>query len=273
MVGLMERENPIITSMMFADTAYLILNKVSRVLTCAIATGVCVVSLVALYVARSFLPIYALPSIVTIPLGIVVFVVLVPVTVYYGLTAKRMLEAWVQKFASFSFVVRFETGRPRGNTPQERLVNQIFESIPEIGAPLREYLNENPEALNDFLNVKIHDGEGEKIIDVCVSNEKVKLQGRTADILRKALRKEGIVLAKHFGGKDPVDEKELAEIRPLVLRTVGAARVKRMLIVATSRFTESAKNYAADKRNWVRGKSFDLIEKRPRGYIVASAIT
>jgi len=259
--------------MMFADTAYSILNRVSRVLTCAIASGVCVVSLVALYVARSFLPIYTLPSIVTIPMGIIVFVVLVPATVYYGLTAKRTLEAWVQKFASFSFVVRFETGQLRGNTPQERLANQILHSIPEIGAPLREYLDENPEALSDFLNVEIHDGEGEKIIDVCIRNEKVKLQGRRADILRKALRKEGIVLAKHFGRKESVDEKELAEIRRFVLRAVGAARVKRILIVATSRFTESAKNYAADKRNWVRGKSFDLIEKRPRGYIVASAVT
>jgi len=269
----MERENPIIASMMFADTAYLILNKVSRVLTYAIATSVCVVSLVALYVARSFLPIYTLPSIVTVPLGIIVFVVLAPVTVYYGLTAKRMLEAWVQKFASFSFVVRFETRQPRGNTPQERLINQIFESIPEIGAPLREYLNENPEALNDFLSVKIHDGEGEKILDVCVSSEKVKLQGRTADLLRKALTREGIVLAKHFGRKDLVDEKDLAEIRPLVLRTVGAAKVKRVMIVATSTFTESAMNFVADKRSWVRGKSFDLIEKRPKGYIVVSAIT
>ena len=273
MVGVMERENPIIASMMFADTAYSILNRVSRVLTYAIATGVCVVSLVALYVARSFLPIYTRPSTVTIPLGIIVFVILVPATIYYGLTARRMLKAWVQKFASFSFVVRFETGQPRGNTPQERLANQIFESVPEIGAPLREYLSENPEAINDFLNVRIHNGKEEQIIDVCLSNEKVKLQGRTADLLRKALRREGIVLAKHLRRKDPVDEKELAEIRPLILRAVGAAKVKRILIVATSRFTESAKDYAADKRSWVRGKSFDLVEKRPKGYIVASAAT
>jgi len=99
------------------------------------------------------------------------------------------------------------------------------------------------------------------------------LQGRTADLLRKALTREGIVLAKHFGRKDLVDEKDLAEIRPLVLRTVGAAKVKRVMIVATSTFTESAMNFVADKRSWVRGKSFDLIEKRPKGYIVVSAIT
>ena len=269
----MDRENPIITSMMFADTAYLILNRVSRVLTYAIVTGICVVSLVTLYVAHSFLPIYALPSIVTIPAGIVVFIVLVPVTVYYGLMAKRMLKAWVQKFAAFSFVVRFETSRRRGETRQEQLVNQILESIPEIGAPLREYLNENPEASGDFLNVKLHDGGEEEIFDVCITKEQVRLGGRTADDLRKALKREGMVLAKRFGEKRPVDAEDLAQIRSFVRQTAKAAKVKRILVVTASSFTEPAKIFVTDKENWVGGKSFDLIEKRPKGYIVVSAIT
>lgn len=277
----MERENPIIASMMFADTAYLILSRVSRVLTWAIIISSCVVVLVAIYVTRSFLPIYTLPLGITIPLGVVVFIVLAPMTVYYGLMAKRMLKAWVQKFTTFSYVVRFETSPLRGKTPQERLMNQLLEGIPELGTPLKELFAENSTALKDFLNVKIYGAKAEETFDVCIRKEQIKVRGKTADRLRKALSRHGLILAKCFDKKDPVDENDLTTIRSRLLQILKIdkllpfmrTKINRILIVSTSSFTESAKTFVKDRRNWVGGKSFDLVEKGPKGYIVVSAMT
>lgn len=277
----LEKESPIMASMMFADRAYLILSRVSRVLTWSVIISSCVVALVALYVTRSFLPIYTLPWVITIPLGVVVFIVLAPITVYYGLMARRMLKAWVQKFTTFSYVVRFETSLLRGNTPQERLMNQLLEGIPELGNPLKELFAENPAALKDFLNVKTYGAKAEETFDVCITKEQIKVAGKAADRLRKAVRRRGVILAKRFDKRDLVDEHDLRTIRYNVLQIPGIAgvlpftqtKIGRILMVSTSSFTQSAKNFVEDSGNWVGGRSFDLVEEGPKGYLVVSAIT
>jgi len=275
----LERENPIVTSMMFADTAYSILNRVSRVLTWSIIISSFVIALVALYVTRSFLPIYTLRWGITIPMGVAVFVVLAPLTVYYGLIAKRMLKAWVQKFATFSYMVRFETSHRKGKNPQEQLVNQILESVPELGAPFKKFIEENPSSLKDFLDVKIHGVE--ETFDVCIRREQIKVKGDAADHLRRALNKHGIVLVKRLDKKDPVDESDLMEIRSRLLQALEIdtalpfmrTKINRILIVSTSSFTESASKFAAERKNRLGGKSFDLVEEGPKGYLVVSAVT
>ncbi|MFH0749272.1 MAG: hypothetical protein V1915_05100 [Candidatus Bathyarchaeota archaeon] len=276
----MERENPIIASMMFADRAYSILNRVNRVLTSSIIVSSFVITLVALYVTRSFLPLYLIPGSIAIPLGVVVFLVLAPLTVYFGLMAKRTLKAWVQKFATFSYLVRFETTPLKGATPQERLMHQVIESVLDIGNPLKDLVAEKPGVFNDFLGVKLSGEGAEDGFDVCVRKEQIKGRERAAFYLRRALRRHGIILVKRFEKTEPLDENDLRTIHSHLTRTLKGERdlpfrtkVNRVLIVSTSSFSESAKTFVEDRGNWVRGKSFDLVEEGPKGYTVISAIT
>ena len=181
------------------------------------------------------------------------------------------MKLWNEAFTRFLYAFRFETYPLRGATPQEKIFNQLQSVFSEgLGGYISIYQKDRFFSLEDFLNVKVSGKKTEHVFDVYISDEILKnKKGKWAKKLKSKLRKHGSIFVKRFDKKVPVDNKELEKLRGEIYDVINKtkARVYATVVVSTSDFTESAKKYVRNKKNWIKKHSFDLVQERPDGYI------
>lgn len=202
-------------------------------------------------------------------------IAILTIAVFVFLHWERPLRAkmgwWNTAFTRFLHSFRFEMYPPRGATPQEKIFHQLQNVYSEdLGEYISKYQKERFFTFKDFLNVKVSGKKTEHIFDVYISDEILKRkEGKWAKKLKSKLRKHGSIFVKRFDKKEPIGRKELAKLRGETSDVINRTKTRlcAIVVVSTSGFTESAKRYVQNKRNWIKNRSFNLVQERPEGYL------
>jgi len=180
---------------------------------------------------------------------------------------KRAVK-WENNFMKFSYIFRFETYSPKGKTPQEKILTHLSSIFRELEL---DRLLGIQRKIETFLNVKVSGKKDEHLFDVYVSEELLKDdKSKVAQETRSRIREHGGIFVKRYGGKERVDGRDLGklkkEIQDVVRKT--KSRIKAIIVVSTSGFTNSARAYVKNRENRIKKCAFDLIRELPDGYWV-----
>jgi hypothetical protein len=157
----------------------------------------------------------------------------------------RKLELTVQE-------ISFSVSLPIGDSPQERLFNQLKRTDQQV----RQVLNKNPNAKNFNVQLKGKTGK-EYLFDVFINNVNSigRFFGSQSDLN---------VFVKRFDQIDPLSVNAIKNVREAVqdiLSKAGRKYPTRVLIVSTSGYEDEVFKYVRSKEGFFSSKYLPLVRR------------
>jgi len=259
----MEREkiSPLATSVTLGEKIHRLIDEVQGLLIIGVTACVWIVLFGAFWITGFPLIFNWLLPILGI-IGVIIVFLAIPF-IFSTYKTYKALEQWNEEFIRFSYILKFEI-LPSENPDQ---VERILEQTLNVFVRLGDIFEANQINHKPYIGAKVEGKKDSHTFDIYVGVRNTKDQKK----LHSFHKENGDLFVRRFAKTGPVKESDLkaffSEVSDVVKKTKSKA-LFRIIAISESSFDKSAKVFMRNKKNWIIGKSADLIEETPEGFRV-----
>ncbi|MGO9645177.1 MAG: hypothetical protein ACLPY5_10550 [Candidatus Bathyarchaeia archaeon] len=173
---------------------------------------------------------------------------IIPAAAYYTICSARAMARWKANLADFSFALRFESQKPKGDSPRLKLANQAIQALETYTRPAG--ILAHPAEFTDYQL-------GDETYDVVIPNPVTKALGGIS----------GALVMKRFTSGDVSVEDVSRVIRKV---RVAGVRIWRLMVVSDREFPVATLEFHKSRVRELSGFPVDLVEESPSGFSVVS---